>query len=84
MKLLLVFVFLSTVLFYACSASSSSTDMAKDERMFKSRCISCHTKPDPKKFSDEKWIKVIDKHKTRIKWDDNTWQLITQYITRSN
>jgi hypothetical protein len=82
--MILIFLLVSVYL-VSCSASTKlNPEISDNERMFRSKCISCHSLPDVKSRTDEQWIKLIEEHKSRVKISQNTISLILNFLQNNN
>lgn len=69
------------VLFIYCDcASSTKKEMTENEHLFRAKCASCHSLPNPKKYQYEEWMKIIESHKDRISLSEKEKSLIVNYI----
>ncbi|MGD9488646.1 MAG: hypothetical protein AB7W47_11530 [Calditrichaceae bacterium] len=78
-------VLLSAGVILHCSASKQNKKpMTEGEQLFKAKCRSCHTLPNPEKFDDNGWVPVVTKYGERAKLNNEQIRLIIKYLQDNN
>lgn len=56
--------------------------LSESERLYRSKCASCHRLLPPKKYSDEKWEEYVIKYGKKLKEEEK--QRILEYLKEAN
>lgn len=66
------------------SIPATSENIAQGKTIYDNSCGKCHDLPDPKKFTDEKWVGIMSWMAPKAKLDDRQKALALVYATNSN
>lgn len=66
------------------SLPSTSENIAQGKEIFEGNCGKCHDLPNPTKFTDEKWVGIMNWMAPKAKLDNNQKALAFTYVTNSN
>lgn len=69
--------------FPACQPSGGQAQMSPSEKLFKSKCRSCHSLPKLGSRSVEEWRTELAKHDKRIELTAEQKELILKHLSRS-
>ncbi len=58
--------------------------IAQGKTIFDNRCGKCHDLPNPKSFSDEKWVGIMNAMAPKAKLDAKQSELVYDYVTFNN
>ena len=68
-----------------CTASSKlKSEMSEGEKLFKSKCRSCHILPSANEIKKEHWTKFLTKHGQRINLTDQEIETIANHLQNRN
>ena len=51
------------------------------EKLYRSKCASCHSLPSPADHSNSEWDGIVKKHAKRLKLNKDQIEQITEYLT---
>jgi len=77
------FLIFTAVVFIGCHAKSWQP-LNPDEKLFRSKCSSCHSLPNPTEYTDSQWKLIVRKHVNKSKLDDKHTIQITRYLQNNN
>ena len=73
------------MLILAClPAKRSNYDMTDGKRLFRAKCRSCHTLPNPRKYTDRQWNELVFHYGERINLSEEQKIMIVQYLIENN
>lgn len=84
--MILILIIFSAFIF-SCNSSplnKKQNDVDERERIFKSKCTSCHSLPVPQSKSDEEWKIILSEHNKRIKISPQNYNTILNYLQSHN
>lgn len=58
--------------------------LAEGKTIFENSCGKCHDLPDPKKYTDEKWVKIMNTMAPKAKLNAKQSELVYDYATFNN
>ena len=58
--------------------------MSEGERLYRAKCRSCHVLPDPQKYSDDKWVEIVEHYGQRARLSADQKKLILRYLQSNN
>lgn len=80
-----IVLWLMLLMIMACSSTlKQNVEMQKDERLFRSKCIGCHSLPDVKSQSDQQWIELVESHSNKINLSKQNKKFIINFLTNHN
>lgn len=68
----------------ACSGARFSKEMSRGERLFRSNCASCHTLPNPAKYTDIEWPALVNRYAERTTLNESEREKIIEYLITAN
>ncbi len=72
-------------LWLSCSSKTiNKKPLSEGEQLFRAKCRSCHILPDPKKYDDHEWVKIMDKYGELARLKENQELSILLFLQRSN
>lgn len=77
-----LFIILMTFVIVSSALAAEKRPLTEGERLYRSKCASCHRLLPPKKYSDEKWEEYVIKYGKKIKEEER--QKILEYLKGSN
>ncbi len=57
--------------------------MSEGERLFRSKCRSCHVLPDRDKFSHEEWMDIFSDHRNRMNLESEEYDILLEFLIPS-
>jgi mono/diheme cytochrome c family protein len=58
--------------------------LAEGKSIFENSCATCHSLPNPEKYSDEKWVGIMKWMAPKAKLSDEQSALVYNYVTFKN
>lgn len=66
---------------YGCQ-DTMVVEMSKEQRLYSSKCSSCHSLIAPQRHSKDEWIYYVDKYGQKLKLTNKEKQIILEYLTK--
>ena len=64
-----------------CSMKPQShIPVSQGEKLFRSKCISCHSLPDTKRYQDSEWIDFMGIHGARSRLTEEESDIIVEFL----
>lgn len=63
---------------------ATAENLAQGKTIYENNCGKCHALPNPAKYTDEKWVGIMNWMAPKAKLDDNQKALAFAYVTNSN
>ncbi|NOX88577.1 MAG: hypothetical protein GXO77_06095 [Calditrichaeota bacterium] len=64
----------------ACTTQINSRPLSEGEKLFRSKCASCHRLPDPVSRDAKQWEDVLAKHEKRARLTPEAKRLILTHL----
>ncbi len=77
------FLIFTALVFIGCHAKSWQP-LNPDEKLFRSKCSSCHSLPNTTEHTDQQWELIVRKHIERSKLDKKQTTQIIEYLQDNN
>ena len=77
------FLILMTLVFIGCHPKSRPP-FNTNEKLFRSKCSSCHSLPHPNEYTDPQWELIVRKYAKRAKLNENQTIQILKYLQNNN
>lgn len=66
---------------YGCQ-NMAVVEMSKEQRLYSSKCSSCHSLIAPQRHNKEEWIYYVNKYGQKLKLTVEEKQIILEYLTK--
>ena len=64
--------------------SKVTLEVSSGEKLYRSKCRTCHTLIEPKKFKDEEWKTFVEKYGSRVHLSVEEKEKILKYLVENN
>jgi cytochrome c5 len=79
----LLFIF-TLILACGTNVSKVTPEVSSGEKLYRSKCRTCHTLIEPKKFKDEEWKTFVEKYGSRAHLSVEDKEKILKYLMDNN
>lgn len=69
---------------YTAKEPLTAEMLAQGKTVFENSCVKCHALPNPAKYSDTKWVALMNAMAPKAKLSDKQAELVYNYVTSKN